>query len=99
MVQIRHWPTICRRGFIIRLKRVKPRAPDFGGPKILGVRTISSISVSIIFVFLSPGCRSKGGKNHMEGSTFLNSILDVCTNRGPKMIWGLDTTGPHWRLP
>jgi len=34
-----------RHGFTIRLKRFKPRAPDFGGPKILRVRTISSISV------------------------------------------------------
>jgi len=31
----------CRRGFTIRLKRLKPR-----GPEILGVRTICSISVS-----------------------------------------------------
>jgi len=30
----------------IRLKRLKPKAPDFGGPKILGVRTISSTFVS-----------------------------------------------------
>jgi len=41
----------CRRGFTIRLKRLKSRAPEFGGPKILAVRTISSISVGIIFVF------------------------------------------------
>jgi len=41
----------CRRGFTIRLKRLKSRAPEFGGPKILAVRTISRISVGIIFVF------------------------------------------------
>jgi len=35
-----------RRGFTIRLKRLKPRAPEFGDPKNLEVRTISSISVS-----------------------------------------------------
>jgi len=41
-----------RRGFTIRLTRLKPRAPDFGGPKRLGVRTISSIPISIIFVLV-----------------------------------------------
>jgi len=35
-----------RREFTIRLKRLKPI------PKIVGVRTISSISVSVMFVFL-----------------------------------------------
>jgi len=35
-----------RRGFTIRLKRLKPRAPDLGGPKISGARTISSTFVS-----------------------------------------------------
>jgi len=34
-----------RRGFAIRLKRLKPRAPDFGGPKNF-VRTISSVLAS-----------------------------------------------------
>ena len=33
-------------GFAIRLKRLKPRARDLRGSKILGVRTVSSISVS-----------------------------------------------------
>jgi len=56
---VRRGPT---RGFTIRLERLKPRAPDFGGaqsfgskPKVLGVRTISSISVSdyiCIFVLI-----------------------------------------------
>jgi len=32
--------------------RLKPRAPDFGGLQNLGIRTISSISVSGMFVFL-----------------------------------------------
>jgi len=32
-----------RRGFTIRLKRLKPKAPILGDPKILGVRKISSI--------------------------------------------------------
>ena len=41
-----------KRGFTIRLKRLKPRAPDFEGPQHFGSRKISSISVSIIFVFL-----------------------------------------------
>ena len=42
-----------RRGFTIRLKKLKPRAPDFGGTKILGVWAISSVSVSnYIFVVL-----------------------------------------------
>jgi len=40
-----------RRGFAIRLKRLKPRAPNFGDPKILGIRRIWSILV-ITFVFL-----------------------------------------------
>jgi len=35
-----------RRGFTIRLKRLKPRAPIFGGPKILVARKISSIFAS-----------------------------------------------------
>jgi len=35
-----------RCGFTIRLKRLKTRAPDFRGPKILRVRTIVSIFVS-----------------------------------------------------
>jgi len=39
-------PLHCRRAFNIRLKRLKPRAPDFGGSKIMGVRTISSNSAS-----------------------------------------------------
>ena len=38
--------SLTQAGFTIRLKRLKPRAPDFGGPQILGVKTISSISVS-----------------------------------------------------
>jgi len=42
---------VCRRGFTIRLKRLKPRAPDYGGPKILGVRTISGISICFLFWF------------------------------------------------
>ena len=43
-----------RRGFTIRLKTLKPRAPDFGRPQILGVRTISSIFVSnYICIFLN----------------------------------------------
>jgi len=37
---------LCRRGFTIRLKNFTPRATDCGGPKILWVRTIFSISVS-----------------------------------------------------
>jgi len=41
-----------RRGFTIRLKRLKPRDPDFGRPQNFGVRTISSIFVSNLFVFL-----------------------------------------------
>ena len=41
-----------RRGFTIRLKRLKPRAPDFGRPQNFASRTISSISANIIFVFL-----------------------------------------------
>jgi len=31
---------MVKRGFTIRLKSFKPRAPEFGGPTILGVRTI-----------------------------------------------------------
>jgi len=38
--------SLLRRGFTIRLKRLKPRAPILGRPKISGVRTISSIFVS-----------------------------------------------------
>jgi len=48
-----------RRGFTIKLKRLMPRAPDFGGPKILGIRKISSISISIyicILVLLQRTC-------------------------------------------
>jgi len=41
-----------RREFTIRLRRLKPRTPISGGLKILEVKTISSISVNIIFVFL-----------------------------------------------
>jgi len=41
-----------RRGFTIRLKRIKSRAPYIGGPKILEIRTISSISVSIYICIL-----------------------------------------------
>jgi len=40
-----HWLLQLRRGFTIRLKRLKPRV----GLPILGVRTISSISVSILY--------------------------------------------------
>jgi len=36
---------VARHGFTIRLKRLEPRAPDFGVPEILGVRTISSIFI------------------------------------------------------
>ena len=40
-----------RRGFTIRLKRLKPRAADFGGPQNFGSKTISRIFVSnCIFV-------------------------------------------------
>jgi len=35
-----------RCGFTIRLKRLKPWAPNFGGPQNFGSRTISSIPVS-----------------------------------------------------
>jgi len=35
----------------------------------------------------SPGFRSKGGKNH-KGATFLNTILDVCSNRECKHEMG-----------
>jgi len=35
-----------RGGFIIRLKRLKPRAPNFEGAQNFGSRTISSISAS-----------------------------------------------------
>jgi len=37
--------SVIRPRFTIRLKRLQPMAPDFGSPKIWGVRTISSISV------------------------------------------------------
>jgi len=37
---------VARRRFTIRLKRLKLKALDFGGPERLGVRTVSSISVS-----------------------------------------------------
>jgi len=40
-----------RRGLTIRLKKLKPRAPDFWVPKILGARAISTISVSNYFCF------------------------------------------------
>jgi len=41
------WDRVAaRRRFSIRLTRLKPRAPGFGGPKILVVRTIFSVSVS-----------------------------------------------------
>jgi len=42
---------MTRRGFTTRLKRLKLTPPDLGGPKRLGVRAITSISVSIIVVF------------------------------------------------
>jgi len=41
--------TLRSRGFTIRLKMLKPRAPDFGGPQNLEVRTISSNSVVSLF--------------------------------------------------
>jgi len=42
-----------RRGFTIRLKRLKLRAPRFRGwPNLLGVSTISSISISIYICIL-----------------------------------------------
>ena len=42
---------VGRRGFTIRLKKLKPRAPDFWGPYNFEIETISSIPVSIVFVF------------------------------------------------
>jgi len=29
-----------------------------------------------------------GGKNQIEGPHFLNTVLDVCSNRGPNVKWG-----------
>jgi len=50
-----HSCSVSRRRFTTRLKRLKLWTPDFLGGKLLGVRTISSISVSIytyIFVLV-----------------------------------------------
>jgi len=40
-----------------------------------------------------------GAKNHGRGPHFLNTILDVCTNRGAKHEWGTGFkwgAGCHW---
>jgi len=43
---------------------------------------------------------ARGAKKHKGGAHFLNTILDVCSNRGPNMKWGRRTPlAPHWRQP
>jgi len=49
---------------------------------------------------------ARGAKNH-NGATFLNTILDVCSNPGPNMKWASHILNrraghhcpPHWRRP
>ena len=66
----------ARRGFTIRLKRLKPKAPNFGGPENFGSKdnfqqfckqyTVIFVLVQRTFLYYSANKRSQL-KNELEG--------------------------------